>query len=48
VYYAMVHIPSLKVKANQLPYIMVRALSQPENSKLNLPAAQQKEQSGPR
>jgi DNA-binding beta-propeller fold protein YncE len=25
VYYAMVHIPSLKVKANQLPYMMVRA-----------------------
>jgi YVTN family beta-propeller protein len=48
VYYAMVHIPSLKVKANQLPYIMVRALSQPENSKLNLPAAQQKQQSGQR
>jgi YVTN family beta-propeller protein len=26
VYYAMVQIPSLKVKANQLPYLMVRAL----------------------
>jgi len=38
VYYAMVHIPSLKVKSNQLPYMMVRAVSQPQNSKLTMPA----------
>ncbi|MGE5321920.1 MAG: hypothetical protein ACM3SW_03620, partial [Actinomycetota bacterium] len=44
VYYAMVHIPSLKVKPNQLPYMMVRALNQAESSKLNTPATQQKEQ----
>jgi YVTN family beta-propeller protein len=38
VYYAMVHVPSLKVKPNQLPYMMVRALSQAESSKLTTPA----------
>jgi hypothetical protein len=38
VYYAMVHIPSLKVKPNQLPYMMVRALNRPEDSKLSMPA----------
>jgi YVTN family beta-propeller protein len=32
VYYAMVQVPSLKVRANQLPYIMIRA-REPENSK---------------
>lgn len=44
VYYAMVHIPSLRVKPNQLPYMMVRAISQAESSKLNVPATEQKDQ----
>jgi len=44
VYYAMVHIPSLRVKPNQLPYMMVRALSQPESSRLNAPVTQPKDQ----
>lgn len=44
VYYAMVHIPSLRVNSNQLPYMMVRALSHPENSRLNAPVTQSKDQ----
>lgn len=44
VYYAMVHIPSLKVKPNQLPYMMVHAVNQPESSQVAVPPSQQKEQ----
>lgn len=44
VYYAMVHIPSLRVKPNELPYMMVHALNQAESSKLNAPVTQQKKQ----
>ena len=34
VYYAMVQIPSLKVKANQLPYLMIRAIDPATDAKL--------------
>ncbi len=44
VYYAMVHIPSLKVKPNQLPYMMVHAVSRPESSSVTVPAPQQHDQ----
>jgi YVTN family beta-propeller protein len=41
VYYAMVHIPSLKVKSNQLPYMMVRAVTPPESSGVTVSAPEQ-------
>jgi YVTN family beta-propeller protein len=44
VYYAMVHIPSLKVKPNQLPYMMVHAVTAPESSAASVPAPQQHRQ----
>jgi YVTN family beta-propeller protein len=44
VYYAMVHIPSLKVKPNQLPYMMVHAVAAPESSAASVPASQQHRQ----
>ena len=47
VYYATVQIPSLRIKANQLPYMMIRALSEgnaeaklPETADKQLPKAQ--------
>jgi YVTN family beta-propeller protein len=44
VYYAMVHIPSLKVKPNQLPYMMVHAVAAPESSSASVPPPRQHEQ----
>jgi YVTN family beta-propeller protein len=44
VYYAMVQIPSLKIKPNQLPYMMVHAVSQPQSSSATVPAPQQHDQ----
>jgi YVTN family beta-propeller protein len=48
VYYAMVHIPSLKVKSNQLPYMMVHAVTPPESSSVTVPAPEQEAQKNKR